>query len=165
MNALLVCPSCGEGFEAPADGSEVCPVCGTTATESADAGRERLRQEVVALRTSRRRQGRIAAALILLGLPLSIAGTFLAVMSGDDRPEAAMGGLFAMWTGIALYVVGLAFFSKYKGRHPLWAGFGLFLCVGPPGFVGLLLIALLRDENKKRLEGLIVDLKADADMW
>jgi hypothetical protein len=66
-------------------------------------------------------------------------GLALQIIAGVLVLETQMLGLIAMLCGTLLLLVGLGYYAKAKGYHPVW---GL---LGALSWVGLLLLAVLPD--------------------
>lgn len=83
------------------------------------------------------RYNNLSLALGAPGIVLQIAGRLLM-----ESPEREGMGIAIGLLGTALLLVGLAFYSKAKGRHPAWCLMA-FLSI-----IGLIVLACLKDHTQ-----------------
>jgi hypothetical protein len=94
-----------------------------------------LREELRKLQEQRRRYN-------LLGFALGLPGVILNAIAGVTLQFAPAPWVWLFWFfSLGLFISGLAFVAKYKGRNPAW-GLSLF---------GLPVLAVLKDLNYERI--------------
>jgi hypothetical protein len=78
---------------------------------------------------------RMSLVLGLPGIVFQAAGLYLLITTGNDRAQVLI------YIGIAILIIGLAYYAKAKAHTPWWCLMGLF------SLVGLIVLALLPDDS------------------
>lgn len=79
------------------------------------------------------------------GIIIQSGGQVLAQMAerpgSEPDPLLTLSGCGITLVGTGLLMVGLAYYAKSRGRHPVWCLMGLLSCIG------LIVLALLKDKS------------------
>ena len=78
---------------------------------------------------------------LVIGVPGILIQTIGGFMPGGEGDPL---GLILVFIGTALFILGLGYYARAKGRHPAWCLMG-FLSI-----IGLIVLALLKDRTKDR---------------
>ena len=166
---VVACPGCGEETEVPVGEVVRCGLCGADVESPDDdlwdddvweddpagappgrdraAAAARVGREMDEIHARRKKYNLLSFALFLPGFALSIGGQI--ALRTQDGPDADLvllsAALAAAGLGVLLLIAGFGCYAIYKGRNPAWGLLGLL------SWIGLIVLAALPDENKKRL--------------
>ena len=165
---VVACPGCGEETEVPVGEVVRCGLCGADVESPEDdlwddeiwedepagapsgrgraaAAAARVGREMDEIHARRKKYNLLSFALFLPGFALSIGGQLLMTHAGDADLGPMLAGFAAAGLGVLLLIAGFGCYAIYKGRSPAWGLLGLL------SWIGLIVLAALPDENKKRL--------------